>query len=235
MDPGVRKRAMDTDNCRERTTDRSKNVASPGLVAMLRWPLITTMAIVAFVWIVFSILPPESGWHFGTRFKVFFTIAAVAGGLFFVFLKTGPGPEVNSPRKALLSIGAVFMVTISGLVGLGFVLPQYETPTELVVNEVVSDQERGRVIYQDSVVGCYLCHSVGGAGATRGPDLSETGEMGNADRPGQSLEEYLRESILDPAAYVVPDYPDIMPATYRDRLTDEQVDDLIIFLTSLRP
>jgi mono/diheme cytochrome c family protein len=214
--------------------DETQKIKRGGLVAMVKWPLITTVAIVSFIWIVFSVLPPESGWHFGMRFKLFFSLFAIAGGLFFIFLKVGPMPPIRSQGKALASIAAVFLVIIGALVTLGFVLPQYEIPKGIEEVVVVSAQERGRELFQDPAVGCYLCHSIGGVGATRGPELSRIGEIGAARRPGLSLEEYLRESIIDPTAYIAADYPPIMPTNFGDRLTEEQIEDLIAFLKSLR-
>ncbi len=205
-----------------------------GFIAMVKWPLIITAAILSFIWIVFSVLPPESGWRFGMRFKLFFSFIAIAGGLFFVLLKVGSMQEIRSPWKTLASILAVFLVTIGALVTLGFVLPQYEIPKGGEKVEAASAQERGKALFQDPSVGCYLCHALGGPGATRGPDLSKIGKTGATSKPGMSLEEYLRESLIDPTAYIVPDYPPIMPANLGDRLTEEQIEDLIAFLKSLR-
>jgi mono/diheme cytochrome c family protein len=51
---------------------------------------------------------------------------------------------------------------------------------------------------------------------------------------GQSAEAYLRESIVDPDAYVVEGFtPGIMPSNYRTQLSDEQITDLVVYLMSL--
>ena len=49
-----------------------------------------------------------------------------------------------------------------------------------------------------------------------------------------SAEEYLRQSILDPNAYIVEGFePDMAPPNFAEILSDEQVDDLIAFLMTL--
>ncbi len=52
---------------------------------------------------------------------------------------------------------------------------------------------------------------------------------------GKSAEEYIRESILDAGAFVVDGFPDgLMPRTFADTLTLDQIDDLVAFLLTLR-
>ena len=49
--------------------------------------------------------------------------------------------------------------------------------------------------------------------------------------PGLSAEEYLRESIVDPAAYIVEGYSDgTMPKGFRFLLSEEDIDSLVAFL-----
>ena len=47
--------------------------------------------------------------------------------------------------------------------------------------------------------------------------------------PGLSAEEYLRESIVDPAAYIVEGYLGIMQS-YKFLLSEEDIDNLIAFI-----
>ncbi len=48
--------------------------------------------------------------------------------------------------------------------------------------------------------------------------------------PGLSAEEYLRESIVDPKAYIVEGYSDFMPKGFRILLNGEDIDSLVAFL-----
>ncbi len=69
--------------------------------------------------------------------------------------------------------------------------------------------------------------TVGGAIAPTWQGIS--GRAG--DRvPGLSAEEYLRESIVDPAAYIVEGYSDGMPKGFKILLSGEDIDSLVAFL-----
>jgi hypothetical protein len=49
-----------------------------------------------------------------------------------------------------------------------------------------------------------------------------------------SAEEYLRESIVDPVAYIVDGYlVDAMPKGYKILLSEEDIDSLVAFLLTL--
>ena len=102
----------------------------------------------------------------------------------------------------------------------------------------VGDPERGRQIWDDggdTVLsgGCSNCHSLDGSEKV-GPDRAPTfqGISGRAGDqvPGLSAEEYLRESIVDPAAYIVEGYSDFMPKGFEILLSEEDIDNLVGFL-----
>jgi cytochrome c oxidase subunit 2 len=78
--------------------------------------------------------------------------------------------------------------------------------------------------------GCDACHTFKPANATGkvGPDLDKLPE--EARRAGQPLEQFIRESIVDPNAYVEPGYPKgVMPATFSS-LPKQQLGALVQFL-----
>ncbi len=93
---------------------------------------------------------------------------------------------------------------------------------------------RGEVLV--SQAGCLFCHTVDGqtgaaptfkglAGAQR---PLTTGDFVVADN------EYLRRSIIDPAAQIVLGFEDIqMPTTFGEELTSAEIDDLVAFINSL--
>jgi mono/diheme cytochrome c family protein len=78
---------------------------------------------------------------------------------------------------------------------------------------------------------CTRCHTlqgVPGASGGVGPDLSHVATAAAQRKAGMSVEEYLRESIVDPDAFTVPGYPrGLMPKLPLDQ---QQVDDLVAFL-----
>ena len=78
--------------------------------------------------------------------------------------------------------------------------------------------------------GCASCHALEEASATgtTGPSLDELPE--EAERAGKPLEDFIRESIVEPDAYVEDGYPaGVMPKTYAS-LPEEQIDALVQYL-----
>jgi mono/diheme cytochrome c family protein len=90
---------------------------------------------------------------------------------------------------------------------------------------------RGQAVYDAN--GCGACHTIDGisVGAV-GPTLNSIGETAAARIEDLSAEEYIRQSILNPAAYLVDGYDDLMIKTYGDTISDSQIDDLVTFLMS---
>lgn len=81
---------------------------------------------------------------------------------------------------------------------------------------------------------CEVCHRIGQKG-TRAPDLAGIGARAARTRPGQSAKQYIIESLLQPAAFVVEGYPPIMPAVDRPpiALNRSELWALTAFLQSL--
>lgn len=87
------------------------------------------------------------------------------------------------------------------------------------------DDNSGEAVF--TTAGCGGCHAFEPAGtdAQVGPNLNAI------DPGGRPLEEYVRESIVDPNADLASGYqPDVMPATYESSLSDEQLDALVQYL-----
>jgi hypothetical protein len=86
--------------------------------------------------------------------------------------------------------------------------------------------------------GCGSCHAIGelGEGHKVGPDLSFIGLTAESRVPDMSAADYIRQSILDPNAYLAPEcpngecLPNIMPQDYATRLANQQVDAVVGFL-----
>ena len=103
----------------------------------------------------------------------------------------------------------------------------------------VGDPERGRQIWEDGADtvlsgGCSGCHSLDGSekvGGARAPTWQGISGLAGDRVPGLSAEEYLRESIVDPAAYIVDGYQaDAMPKGFKILLSEEDIDNLVAFL-----
>ena len=89
--------------------------------------------------------------------------------------------------------------------------------------------------------GCGACHKIGSLGEAHkvGPDLSAIGAIAATRITGMTAEIYLRQSILDPNAFIVPDCPNgpcianIMPRDYETRLSSQQIDTMVAYLLTL--
>lgn len=94
--------------------------------------------------------------------------------------------------------------------------------------------ERGKKWY--TAYGCNACHSLDGVAGV-GPSWQGIyGSQGNlAD--GTSVvkdDAYLFQSIRNPAIQIVEGYNNVMPANIAEKMTDQQVDDMIRLIESLR-
>jgi mono/diheme cytochrome c family protein len=76
------------------------------------------------------------------------------------------------------------------------------TPAQLV--------KAGEQIYRTKGT-CEICHSIGKKG-TRAPDLAGVGGRAAKAKPGTSAKQYLIEALVQPAAFLVEGFPNIMPA-----------------------
>ena len=81
---------------------------------------------------------------------------------------------------------------------------------------------------------CEICHRIGQKG-TRAPDLAGVGGRASKTKPGMSAKQYIMESLLQPGAYLVEGYPNIMPMVDKPPigLNRSEVWALAAFLESL--
>jgi cytochrome c oxidase subunit 2 len=89
--------------------------------------------------------------------------------------------------------------------------------------------EAGKAVFDNQ--GCGSCHTFRPAGSTGkvGPDLDDLAAA--AEKAGQPLDEFVRQSIVDPGAYVAPGYPNnVMPKTFAE-LPKNELDALVQYLT----
>lgn len=96
-----------------------------------------------------------------------------------------------------------------------------------------SAAEQGLVVF-NTTAACISCHTTNGAGGLPGPDLQGIATRIAPQYPGMIAQEALRESIIDPDAYVVPGYrDDLMPDNYNETLSEEQIANLVVYLLTL--
>lgn len=158
------------------------------------------------------------------------------GGTGIVFFRTfDVEPGTREVRVALDEGGAVPTVLAAGPVafeaGRREVVEAFDVPPP--ADAVLGEQ----IFFSASLAGgagCQICHSIEPGQDGVGPTLYGIASQAGSRIPGLSAEDYLRESILDPDAYVVEGYPagQMLPI-YEDRLSPEEIDALVAYLMTL--
>jgi mono/diheme cytochrome c family protein len=138
--------------------------------------------------------------------------------------------RIAAVRRA--AVIAVLGALVAGCGGEETVTPTAET----VIGEqpqaqpqAQGDPQAGKAVF--AAKGCGGCHTFQPAGptakGTTGPDLDNLQQY--AETAGQPLDEFVRQSITQPDAYVQPGYPEgVMPAWSG---TEKELNDLVAFLT----
>ena len=88
----------------------------------------------------------------------------------------------------------------------------------------------GKTVFADA--GCGGCHTFTPAGTNGavGPNLDKL--AADAKKAGKPVEEFVRQSVVDPGAYVAPGFQDgLMPTTFGDSLSKEEIDALVSYLS----
>lgn len=93
----------------------------------------------------------------------------------------------------------------------------------------------GATLFQQSISGeasCVSCHSLSGED-TGSPSLEGFGERAGERVSGQSAREYAFYAIADPGRHIVDGFGNAMPTKYDDKLTAQQIADIMTFILSL--
>jgi len=138
--------------------------------------------------------------------------------------------------KTTLAVSLFVIAVVALIAGFAALIPQLESPAPEVVEisgelsgaELV---DLGRTVFESAEAGCLACHGLGREGL-RAPDLAGIGSRAAGRIPGKSAEDYIRESLVDPCAFVVEGYDCIMPQTLRQALGPAKITALIAFLQS---
>lgn len=107
------------------------------------------------------------------------------------------------------------------------------------------DPERGKQLYNTPVNAergelqpCSRCHPVGPGERPStgiGMNLDDIGSRAGSAVPGQSAEDYLRTSIVDPDAHLAGGFQDgLMSRDYKTLLTAQQIEDLVAYMVALK-
>lgn len=114
---------------------------------------------------------------------------------------------------------------------------QAAQPTPTPLPSDASPVDIGKSVY--AAAGCAGCHGEPGGAGVVGPNLGGIATRAGSTVPGKSAEEYIRESIVNPSAYVAPECPSgpcaagLMPQTFGQTLSPAELDGLVQYLLTL--
>jgi len=97
--------------------------------------------------------------------------------------------------------------------------------------------DAGKALFAQTTIGgnpgCATCHSLDGATLV-GPSMKGIAGRAGKEVQGQSADQYLRASIVEPNSHAPAGYTvGVMPA-YKDALSDTQLNDLVTYLLTLK-
>jgi mono/diheme cytochrome c family protein len=157
-------------------------------------------------------------------------------------MSTNPKKKTSARSVVIVTVAIVAIFSILFL--LEFVRASQNTPsseTAITADSYVpevsallkdADASRGEALVNTKYE-CHTCH-IEGAGAVA-PDFTGLSENAATRRPPLTAPAYLYESIVKPGVYLVEredgkTYPDAMPPNYHERLTDQELGDVIAYL-----
>lgn len=98
------------------------------------------------------------------------------------------------------------------------------------------DADTGKELFEKGdgdAPACQSCHKTGSEDGATGPGLGGIGSEAGERVDGESAEEYLLNSIIAPGKHVVEGYRNNMFSQYDDKLSKQQIADLIAYLLIL--
>lgn len=97
----------------------------------------------------------------------------------------------------------------------------------------VGDASAGEATF--TAKACVACHSLQAGVTVVGPSQAGVADRAGSRRPGYPADLYLYESIVSPSAYLVEGFQDgLMPKTFRETLTAQELADIVAFLLTLK-
>lgn len=119
---------------------------------------------------------------------------------------------------------------------------------EIVSDDISGTVMHGKSLYEQTVIGtnsapgCTTCHSLEAGVTLVGPSHAglasrATEIIKSADYTGnaKTVEEYLRESIVNPNIYVEEGFPpSVMYPNYEKELSAQEIDDIVAFMLTLK-
>ena len=129
----------------------------------------------------------------------------------------------NLPALAALLAASLLLAACGGP-------PDTSLPAEPVA-ELSEQEQQGKRLFSQY---CGACHSIVGEATIVGPAMAGSATRAETRIEGMSAQDYLIESILDPGAYLVDGFDNLMPTTWGTSLTGEEMDAIIAFMLTLK-
>lgn len=128
-----------------------------------------------------------------------------------------------------------FIKTVDGSAPIEIAAPK-SASTDSASLAKLSPAERGQILYKDGGNLCSSCHSIDGSKVV-GPSFK--GLYGSKVKLSDGSEvagdeAYIKESILKPHAKLHEGYGPLMPAIYEGKFSDDQLNDIIEFIKTLK-
>jgi cytochrome c2 len=142
-----------------------------------------------------------------------------------------PGMPQNLLRGKDAQDVATYVAKCAGVPACGVQAAKTAPPTTTAATTTggAAAKPDGKQVFASA--GCGTCHTFAAAGATGkiGPDLDKLKQ--EATKAGKPLDAFIKQSIVDPNAYVAPGFqPNVMPATFGKSIPPDQLDALVKFL-----
>lgn len=145
-------------------------------------------------------------------------------------------------KSILLLVVLTILVSVAGCGG------GSEAPAAAPAGAGSSNAANGDQLFHQSILngnaGCVTCHSLEAGKVLVGPSMAGIGARAGTTVSGQSAEQYLRTSIVDPNAHLTKGCnaadPEavcaqgLMPQDWATKLTEAQINDLVAYMLTLK-
>jgi mono/diheme cytochrome c family protein len=142
-------------------------------------------------------------------------------------------------KIVLLAMLSLLLVTLAACGGGGG--DETTAPSEEDAIAAIGDAANGEKLFSQSVIGsnnspgCITCHSLEPDVVIVGPSQAGLGTRAETRVPGQSAEEYIRNSIINPNDYLVEGFAEgLMYQNYAEELTEQEIDDIVAYTLTLK-
>ena len=134
--------------------------------------------------------------------------------------------------------GSIPSSVIEEMKQMGRVLYNEIFPLSIEDDRRRADPAEGEKLYYETSLGtnagCRICHSLQPGVTLVGPSFAGIATRAAERVPGVTAEEYLRQSILAPDAYIVEGFPGgQMVPNLDETLSEDQIEDIVAFLLTL--